>query len=191
MMLADDERNYLEANAAACELVGLTEQEICKLKVEDLASPDLRDKAPQMFAAFLEDGSQAGPFKLVKPDGTEVEVLYSATANIMPGVHLSVLMSPEHSELESDLTESESDDGEPSLTDREREVLTMLALGETNQTIASELHLSPETVRNYTRSARAKLGARSRSHAIAIAVRHGQLDLGLIAVAAVFLPGLT
>lgn len=191
MMLADDERNYLEANAAACELVGLTEQEICKLKVEDLASPDLRDKAPQMFAAFLEDGSQAGPFKLVKPDGTEVEVLYSATANIMPGVHLSVLMSPEHSELESDLTESESDDGEPSLTDREREVLTMLALGETNQTIASELHLSPETVRNYTRSARAKLGARSRSHAIAIAVRHGQLDLGLIGVAAVFLPGLT
>jgi len=190
MMLADDERNYLEVNAAACELIGMSREEILELKVEDLTAPELRERAPEMFAAFLEEGTQAGPFKLVRTDGEEVEILYSATANILPGVHLTVMMTPEHEEPETDLTHSEGDHGTPELTAREREVLTMLALGENNQTIAKELHLSPETVRNYTRSARAKLGARSRSHAIAIAVMHDQLDLGLIAAVAVFLPWL-
>lgn len=74
-----------------------------------------------------------------------------------------------------------SSDGPPSpstgiLSFREKQVLTMLAIGENNQTIATKLSLSPETVRNYTRTARMKLGAKSRTHAIAIAAITGQLD---------------
>ena len=64
-----------------------------------------------------------------------------------------------------------------SLSLREREVLTMLALGATGSEIAARLFLSPETIRTHTRRARDKLGARSRSHAIALAVKTRQIEI--------------
>lgn len=76
--------------------------------------------------------------------------------------------------LEEDMLEGSTDGA--ALSEREKEVLTLLAMGESNPSIAKQLHLSPETIRNYTRMARLKLGARSRSHAIAIAALTGQLD---------------
>ena len=179
MLLADDERNYVEANQAACEMLGLSRDEILELKVEDLSAPELRDKAPGMFAAFLADGVQAGPFELQSPSGKRVHVSYSATANVVPHVHLSVLVPEEEVDLELDqvdLKHEEVPEG-AELTEREREVLTLLALGETNQTIAKQLNLSPETIRAHTRSARDRLGARSRSHALVLAMRQGQLNL--------------
>lgn len=178
MLLADDDRNYLDANLPACELLGLTREEILEKRVEDLSPPELRDQVPAMFEAFIEAGSQSGPFTMIRSDGTAVACSYSASANVVPGVHLSIMIPAEHADPELDVYEQETDDSDLArLTDREREVLTMLALGETNATIAKKLHLSQETVRSHTRSARLRLGARSRSHAIALALSSGQLDL--------------
>ena len=179
MLLADNDRTVIDANEPACELLGRERDQLIGMKIEDYTAPELRDAAPQMFEAFLQAGSQAGPFSLVRPDGTTVDCCYSASANIAPGVHLSIMVPVEHSDEELDVAEAEVAEGQeaPQLTDREREVLTLLALGETNKTIAEKLHISPETVRAHTRSARLRLGARSRSHAIALALRSGQLEL--------------
>lgn len=62
-----------------------------------------------------------------------------------------------------------------SVTDREREILLHVAEGETNQEIASALHLSPNTVRNHLARIYSRLGARSRLEAVAIAIREGVL----------------
>ena len=64
------------------------------------------------------------------------------------------------------------------LTPREREVITMLALGDTGAEIAEKLFISPETVRIHVRNARGRLGARTRAHAIALALRDGEIELG-------------
>ena len=68
-----------------------------------------------------------------------------------------------------------ADDGEPgrlaSLSDREVEVLQLLADGLNGQMIAERLFLSPETVRTHVRNATAKLGARTRVQAVAMIVR--------------------
>jgi DNA-binding NarL/FixJ family response regulator len=61
------------------------------------------------------------------------------------------------------------------LTPREREVLDMLARGLTGEEIARELTLSPETIRTHVRNAMDKLEANTRVHAIAIALRSGEL----------------
>ena len=61
------------------------------------------------------------------------------------------------------------------LTDRERRVLALIALGRTNRDIASELSYSTSTVRNATVSLYRKLGASNRAEATSIA--HG---LGLV-----------
>jgi DNA-binding CsgD family transcriptional regulator len=57
------------------------------------------------------------------------------------------------------------------LTDREREVLALLATGMTGEQAAEELFLSPETVRTHVRNAMRKLGAKTRVHAVALALR--------------------
>jgi DNA-binding CsgD family transcriptional regulator len=53
----------------------------------------------------------------------------------------------------------------------------MLALGATGPEVAEALYLSPETVRSHTRTARRKLGARTRSQALALAIKSGQIDV--------------
>jgi DNA-binding NarL/FixJ family response regulator len=59
-----------------------------------------------------------------------------------------------------------SDQAFPNLTEREHEILSLMAEGYTNNTIASRLYLSPKTVRNYVSSIFTKLQVSDRSQAI-------------------------
>lgn len=61
------------------------------------------------------------------------------------------------------------------LTDRERHVLDLLATGATNREIASDVHLSPHTVKEHVSSLYRKLGARNRADAVQRAQRFGLL----------------
>jgi DNA-binding NarL/FixJ family response regulator len=54
----------------------------------------------------------------------------------------------------------------PDLTEREREILALIAQGYTNQTIAERLIISPKTVRNHISSIFSKLQVTSRLEAI-------------------------
>jgi len=54
----------------------------------------------------------------------------------------------------------------PDLTEREREVLSLIAQGYTNQAIAEQLVISPKTVRNHISSIFSKLQVTSRLEAI-------------------------
>jgi PAS domain S-box-containing protein len=67
-------------------------------------------------------------------------------------------------------------DGEP-LSYRERQVLGLLAHGHDGPAIAERLGLSPETVRSYANSAREKLGANTRTEAVALALVRGEISL--------------
>lgn len=60
---------------------------------------------------------------------------------------------------------------------REREVLALLARGETDAQIADRLELSPATVQTHVRNAKAKLGARTRAQAVALALVAGLIKL--------------
>jgi DNA-binding NarL/FixJ family response regulator len=62
------------------------------------------------------------------------------------------------------------------LTPRESEILSLVASGLESKEIARELFLSHDTVRTHVAHSLAKLGARSRAQAVAIAVRRGLID---------------
>ena len=64
------------------------------------------------------------------------------------------------------------------LTEREREVLGLLAQGMSNAAIAERLVVSVHTVRNHVANLSAKLGAHSKLEAMSIAVREGLLPGG-------------
>jgi DNA-binding CsgD family transcriptional regulator len=67
-------------------------------------------------------------------------------------------------------TESPSRNG---LTPREREVLRLLADGDTNAAIARSLHITEHTVERHVANLYRKIGARGRAEATAYALRHG------------------
>lgn len=59
------------------------------------------------------------------------------------------------------------------LSNREREVLELIARGSTNREIAARLHLSPHTVKGHTSSLYRKLAAKNRAEAVQRAQRLG------------------
>jgi DNA-binding CsgD family transcriptional regulator/ketosteroid isomerase-like protein len=61
------------------------------------------------------------------------------------------------------------------LTPREREVLQLLARGLNAPQIASELFVSPATVRTHVQNAMTRLGASTRIHAVSIALERGEI----------------
>lgn len=67
--------------------------------------------------------------------------------------------------------------GEELLTERELDVLRQVAAGNANRTVARLLGISEETVKAHMRSLLAKLDARDRTHAVAIALKRGFIDL--------------
>jgi DNA-binding NarL/FixJ family response regulator len=69
------------------------------------------------------------------------------------------------------LSSSAATDGRLNLTQRERDVLRLLADGMTNEEIGKSLFISPETVRTHVRKAMAKLDADTRTQAVATALR--------------------
>jgi two-component system NarL family response regulator len=66
----------------------------------------------------------------------------------------------------------------PTLTDRELEVLGLVARGRNNREIAAELFISENTVKNHVRNILEKLQLHSRMEAVFYAVREKLLDIG-------------
>lgn len=64
------------------------------------------------------------------------------------------------------------------LTDREREVLTRVGLGESNDEIGMSLHISPATARTYVSRLLGKLAARDRSQLVILSYESGLIRPG-------------
>ena len=63
------------------------------------------------------------------------------------------------------------------LSPREREVMAALAEGLKGPQVAERLGIAPDTVRTHVENAMQKLEARTRVHAIAIALQHGLIEI--------------
>ena len=59
------------------------------------------------------------------------------------------------------------------LTEREREVMVLVAAGRSNDEIAAELFISPATVKTHVSRAMSKLGARDRAQLVVLAYESG------------------
>jgi len=68
------------------------------------------------------------------------------------------------------------EEGDRTLTVRQREILQMLADGMQTEAVARKLGLSTETVRTHTKRILAKLRADTRTQAVAIGIRNGLIE---------------
>lgn len=106
MAIADDQGQYVEVNPAACRLFGLSREELLGCRISDFA--DLEFDFQEAWRMFLEQGHVKGEFRLRCRDGTIRETEYSATANVIPHRHLSILRDiTERKQVEAELRQSE------------------------------------------------------------------------------------
>jgi PAS domain S-box-containing protein len=91
ILIADSDRNYLDANSGAGRLLGLSRDQIIGRKIDDFTEPSFRPQIEYLWQSFLEQGEQEGTFPLVGLDGNVRDVDYTAKGNILPVQHLLVL----------------------------------------------------------------------------------------------------
>jgi DNA-binding NarL/FixJ family response regulator len=117
----------------------------------------------------------SGVVGYLRKDALTHEVLEAALAAAGAGaavVAVGVLVGTMRDIATRALRESAPRPASP-LSDREQRVLTLIAEGHLTRDVATELCYSERTVKNVLHDVATKLNARSRSHAIAYAVREG------------------
>jgi DNA-binding CsgD family transcriptional regulator len=192
ILVVDDQRRCLEANLAACRLLGLPRRAALGRMVDDFLVTGMRKRLDHVWRAFREGGGHAGPFELSSQAAESPEVNISVVANVLPGRHLLILSATRSGPVEAEeaaarapaapspaagvVNSSGPRFGRGGPTAREREVLALLAAGATDEQIAEMLELSPATVQTHVRNAKAKLGARTRAQAVAMALQHGMIS---------------
>lgn len=191
ILVVDDQRRCLEANLAACRLLGLPRTAALGRAVDDFLTSGMRKRLDHVWHAFREGGGHAGPFELGSQAAEAHEINLSVVANVLPGRHLLILSATESDPDKVEIPQQVQPDGQARShrgnsgtrfgrggpTPREREVLGLLAAGATDEQIAEMLELSPATVQTHVRNAKAKLGARTRAQAVAMALQHDMIDL--------------
>ena len=67
--------------------------------------------------------------------------------------------------------------GEDELTEREIEILRLIAAGNANKEIAAQLDLAEDTIKRHVTNILSKLGANDRTHAVTIGLKRGIIEL--------------
>jgi len=79
-----------------------------------------------------------------------------------------------HAEAAAELAIHAADD---SLSEREIEVLSLIASGNSNKLVADQLAISEDTVKGHVKSILSKLGVNDRTHAVTAALKRGIIEL--------------
>jgi PAS domain S-box-containing protein len=173
MTLVDTSRRVVDVNGAYLSLLGHTRSELVGQPVSRfvIGPPVL---TPVEWRAMLAQGEFDGEVQLRAADGGAVAVQWAATVEVVTGRRLVLAVALSTSRWGSRFRRARSV-GPPSgsLSLREREVVRLVALGNTGPEIAGELQISHDTVRTHARNAMLKVGARSRAHLVAKALGEG------------------
>ena len=173
MGLIDTRREHVEVNGAYLKLLGYQRREV-------LGQPIYRFIAggPVMTEAewheALERKQFHGTAELVCRGETRVKVEYAAHPEIVTGRKLVLLVALRTARSMRRL-QTHAPAPTSGLTERELDVLGLIALGLSGPEIAEELHVAHDTIRTHARNAMGKLGARSRAHLVAMSMANGTL----------------
>ena len=183
MGLTSLDGRWLKVNDALCRLIGYTPNELLTMRWHEVTHPDDIEADIALGKQML-----AGEFT-----SYQMEKRYLRKDGSVVWIHLSISLvrdddgSPAYSVAQildlderkrrelgaSDLRSRHPISG--SLSPREREILGLLAEGKTSAEVGTQLGIAEETVQTHVRRSMAKLDARSRTQAVASAIRLGWL----------------
>ena len=195
VLVQDSDTQVVYANRAAGELLGMDRDELrgrselptpCECLSE--SGEALPERWPGVDALRTGRPQRPRVMGLPRPDGRVRWVRVSARV-IGQSVLTSLLdvTALRHAEADAATLASRLDGkgkgngngqtaaGKGVLSPREHQVVELLASGNTGEEVAERLGISPATVRVHVRNATGKLGANTRTQAVAIAVARGEV----------------
>ncbi|WP_370028171.1 response regulator [Planotetraspora sp. GP83] len=155
VLLLDLKMPVLDGLGALTRLSGLDVRVIVLTSMSDRA-----DVAPAMRA-----GAAGFLYKDVDPAALvqAIRAVHGGQVLLAPEAADAMLTGPAHAQAEAGAV----------LTEREREVLRLIAAGRSNREIARELVVAEKTVKTHVSNVLMKLGVQDRTQAALYAVRHG------------------
>ena len=157
-------------NDRAAELFGVPVDGLVGRSMEQFSPPDRMPLIRRFWTDLEREGGIEGHGPLLRADGSQSLIQFRARWAFAPGRHLIAMR-----EIGGPLVAAEGEPM-PRLTPREREVLQLAADGRSTNDIAALLVVSPGTVKTHLQHIYAKLEARDRASAVAIALRLGLIS---------------
>jgi DNA-binding CsgD family transcriptional regulator len=177
MVIFDDSRRYVEANGAAEVALGISREDLLRLRLDDMTPAHLMPVMRAAWARLMETGVWAGPTKTDRAEnGTWLGIVYFSLANLLPSRHLNAFapMGWPGAHTSAEVLEPPGDT--PDLSPRELEILQLAASGRNGPAIAEELVISPATVHTHFQHLYEKLAVTDRASAVAKAMRRGLIS---------------
>jgi DNA-binding CsgD family transcriptional regulator len=171
MVMVDAKRRYVNVNRPALLWFRASLDEMREYAMDDLAPTDQSAVIERGWARLVDAGVLAGHYLAAKPDGSRVDIVYNALADVLPGQHVVVFARADwpEDELIKDVPYA-------SLTPREIDLLALAAEGLGGRELAERVTLSPATVNTHFKNIHEKLQVRTRAAAVAKAMRLGMID---------------
>jgi PAS domain S-box-containing protein len=173
MSLVDGQRCHVDVNGAYLQLLGYPKSALIGRPIHRLVVGGPQASAEEWARSFATDRFE-GQTDLVRADGSIVAVGWGANAETVTGRRLVLFVALTTSRRRPrDQAPGWTAPEGWTLSERQREIVRLVALGFTGPEIAEELHLAHHTVRTHVRNAMATSGARSRAHLVAIVLAGG------------------
>ncbi len=173
MVLADESRRVVDVNGACLQLLGYPRGEVVNRPMYEFVAGD-PVMTPEEWAAALARERFAGEAAMLRADGATMDVQWGATTELVTGRRLVLVVALSVSGRGRSIREARASEGGPDvLSNRQREIVRLVALGGTASEIADELQISHHTVRTHLRNSMRRVGARSRAHLVAKALGEG------------------
>ena len=177
MALLDSERRYVSVNDALINFYEYPRSELIGRRADSMVV-DNTTTIDGRWEELVRTRQLYGERVIQHASGTQLRVTYAAHVTtfcdrwMVLVVTLSARLADGAELIGQAQIESAGANGSK-LTPREREVVRLVALGSNTRRIATELYLSPDTVRSHVRNAMAKTGARTRAHLVALVLSDG------------------
>jgi PAS domain S-box-containing protein len=177
MVLVDEHRCVVDANGAYVKLLGCGRDDVIRRPVYMFIVGGPRATRDE-WADTIAAGRFCGEAELERVDGTRLTVQWGASTEVVTGRRLVLFVVLTTSRWGHRFRRDHAPERPAKeLTQRECEIVALVALGGTAREIAEELHISHQTVRTHVRNAMEKLHARSRAHLVAKALASGVVPL--------------
>ena len=151
-----------------------------------LATQRIRNSYPQVKVLILTtydddewlfDAIRAGAAGYLLKDTPSVRLIQAIKGTIEGETYLDPNVAGKVLQTVTRQKQPQEPSSHVQLSEREMDVLQLMARGLTNADIARELYLSEGTVRNYTSSIFTKLGVNDRTQAVIAALRYGLVNI--------------
>jgi PAS domain S-box-containing protein len=176
MILLQRDRVLVDVNDAFLAALGYGRARALGSKLDVFVAEDSRPRMKKDWWELLRTGRLNGNRELIRSDGRHARVQFAAHREIVTGRDLILGVVLELNRRPMRCGKAPVDLSPTALTGREREVVTLIALGRCRREIAAQLFISDATVKTHLRNAMHKLDVHSQAQLVAVALTRGLIE---------------